>query len=78
MSRPQDSVPHLVDTKEAAKILGRSPATLKRWRAENIGPGFVVIEGRISYDLKTLLEYLKRNTRVTSAWANSEESREAV
>ena len=33
---------------KAAEILGRSPATLKRWRCEGIGPDYVEIEGRIS------------------------------
>jgi transposase len=73
MSRTlQDSVPQLVTTREAAKILGRSSATLKRWRYEKTGPNFIQIEGRISYDVKVLLEYLRRNTHVTSAWANME------
>lgn len=70
MSRsPQDSVPELIDTKTAAKILGRSVATLKRWRYENRGPNFLVIEGRVSYSVESLLEYIKRNTRVASVRA---------
>jgi hypothetical protein len=70
MSRSlQDSVPQLVDTKEAAKILGRSAATLKRWRQEAKGPDFVMIERRVSYDLKVLLDYIQRNTRVSSVRA---------
>lgn len=67
-----DSVPQLVNTREAAKILGRSTATLKRWRYEKTGPNYILIEGRISYDVKILLEYLRRNTHVTSAWADME------
>jgi predicted site-specific integrase-resolvase len=70
MSRPlQDSVPQLVDTKEAAKILGRSPASLKRWRYEGRGPNFILIEGRVSYDKQVLLDYIQRNTRVSSVRA---------
>jgi hypothetical protein len=35
MKRP--AMPHLVNTHKAAEILGRSAATLKRWRAEGVG-----------------------------------------
>jgi hypothetical protein len=71
------SHPMLVNTNEAAKILGRSPATLKRWRYEGIGPKYVEIEGRISYDIVVLLEYIKGNTRVPSVRAAMEDSRGA-
>ncbi len=79
MSRVQatstNSFPTLVDTREAAKILGRSPATLKRWRYEGIGPKYVEMEGRVSYDVNVLLEYIKTNTRVPSVRAAMEDSR---
>ena len=35
MNKP--AMPHLVNTHDAAEILGRSAATLKRWRAEGVG-----------------------------------------
>ncbi len=71
-------IPTLVDTHEAAKILGRSAATLKRWRHEGIGPNWIEIEGRVSYDVAVLLEFIKRNTRVASVRAAMEDSRGAV
>jgi hypothetical protein len=71
------SFPKLVDTREAALILGRSPATLKRWRHEGIGPKYVEIEGRVSYDVNVLLDYIKMNTRVPSVRAAMEEPRGA-
>ncbi len=71
------SFPKLVDTREAARILGRSPATLKRWRHEGIGPKYVEIEGRVSYDVSVLLDYIKMNTRVPSVRAAMEDSRGA-
>ena len=40
----------------AAEILGRSPATLKRWRYEGIGPEYVEIGGRVRYDQDSVLE----------------------
>ena len=70
--------PTLVNTNEAAKILGRSPATLKRWRYEGIGPKYIEIEGRVSYDVNILLDYIKMNTRVPSVRAAMEDSRGAV
>lgn len=71
-------IPTLVDTREAAKILGRSAATLKRWRHEGIGPNWIEIEGRVSYDVAVLLEFIRKNTRVPSVRAAMEDTREAV
>lgn len=71
-------IPTLVDTREAAKILGRSAATLKRWRHEGIGPNWIEIEGRVSYDVAVLLEFIRKSTRVASVRAAMEETREAV
>ena len=78
MIKEEQYVPKLVNTKEAAGILGRSPATLKRWRYEGVGPAYVEIEGRVSYDVAVLVEYINANTRVPSVRAYMEESREAV
>jgi hypothetical protein len=71
-------IPRLVDTREAARILGRSAATLKRWRCEGVGPNWIEIERRVSYDLAVLLEYIKKNTRVPSVRAAMDESRGVV
>ena len=71
-------IPTLVDTHEAARILGRSAATLKRWRHEGIGPNWIEIEGRVSYDVAVLLEFIKKSTRVASVRAAMEEARGIV
>lgn len=71
-------IPQLVDTNKAAQILGRSVATLKRWRHEGIGPNWIEIEGRISYDVAVLLEFIRKSTRVASVRAAMEDTREAV
>jgi hypothetical protein len=76
-SDPQ-RLPRLVNTREAAEILGRSPATLKRWRYEGTGPCYVEMEGRVSYDVAVLVDYINQNTRVPSVRAYMEESREDV
>ncbi len=72
------AVPQLVDTRRAAEILGRSTATLKRWRHEGIGPNWIEMEGRVSYDVAVLLEFIRKNTRVASVRAAMEDTREAV
>jgi len=55
--------PTLVDTREAARILGRSVATLKRWRYEGTGPNWMELQGRVSYDVSVLLEFLVLHRR---------------
>ena len=77
-SAKKPAMPQLVNTPKAAEILGRSPATLKRWRAEGIGPNWIELQGRVSYDVNVLLEYIQKNTRVASVRAAMEEAREAV
>jgi hypothetical protein len=77
-SNRQDRIPQLVNTRKAAEILGRSPATLKRWRYEGIGPDYVEMEGRVSYDVAVLLEYIRQNTRASSVRAAMEETRGAL
>ena len=76
-TNPQQ-IPELVNPRQAAEILNRSPNTLKRWRYEGIGPDYVEIEGRVSYDVAVLLEYIRQNTRVPSVRAYMEESRGAL
>jgi predicted site-specific integrase-resolvase len=71
-------LPQLVTTEKAAEILGRSAATLKRWRYEGIGPDWIEMEGRVRYDVNVLLEFIRKNTRVASVRAALEEPREAV
>ena len=77
-SAKQLSLPQLVDTRKASEIFGRSAATLKRWRCEGVGPSWIAIEGRVSYDVAVLLEYIRKNTRMPSVRAMQEDTREAV
>jgi len=74
----QPPIPQLVDTRRAAEILGRSAATLKRWRCEGVGKSWIEIEGRVSYDVAVLLEYIRKNTRMPSVRAMQEDTRGAV
>ena len=74
----KSAMPQLVNTRNAGEILGRSAATLKRWRTEGVGPNWIELQGRVSYDVNVLLEYIQKNTRVASVRAAMEEAREAV
>jgi len=47
---------------QAARILGLSPASLRRWRREHRGPDFVRLGRAIGYRLVDLQEFLARNT----------------
>lgn len=64
----------LVGTGEAARIVGRSAATLKRWRYEGIGPDYVFINGRVRYDVAVLKEFIRQNTRTPSVRAATEKT----
>jgi hypothetical protein len=68
-------LPELVDTHRAAQILGRSANTLKRWRAEGVGPDYVEIAGRVRYDVAVLVEFIRKNTRTPSVRATLEDAR---
>lgn len=65
----------LVSTKDAAEMLSKTPATLKRWRYEGIGPNYVVVEGTVRYDVAVLEDYVRKNTRVPSVRAAMENAR---
>jgi len=69
--------PKPMNTPQAAQIIGRSPATLKRWRLEGQGPDFVEICGRVRYYESVLLEFIRANTRVPSVRAAMERIRDA-
>ncbi len=74
ISTARSAIPELVNSRRAAEILGKSVATLKRWRYEGVGPNWVAMEGSIMYDVAVLLDYIKRNTKVASVRAAWEEA----
>ncbi len=79
MAAKEIAFPQLLNTREAAKLLGRSPATLKRWRHEGVGPDWIEIEKRVSYDREVLLKFIQQHTKKPSVRASAEEySREAI
>ena len=54
-------VDYPVETAEAARILGRAPATIIRWRSIGVGPAYIKASqghsGRVSYLIADLLNW---------------------
>jgi predicted site-specific integrase-resolvase len=48
---------------EAAKSLGISPETLRRWRWSGKGPAYVKLGGAVRYATKDLEEFLSASRR---------------
>lgn len=79
MAAKEITLPQLLNTRDAAKLLGRSPATLKRWRHEGVGPDWIEIEKRVSYDREVLLKFIQHHTKKPSVRAHEKDStREAI
>jgi hypothetical protein len=72
---PAHHVLHIDSTKVAARIVGRSPAKLKRWRYEGICPAYTVTFKRVHYDVEVLLTFNEENTRLPSVLAAEEAER---
>jgi hypothetical protein len=64
------SEPMVVRERDAASLLGVSPAALRRWRRERRGPPFIRIEDCIGYRVADLEEFLAENTVRSSEVGN--------
>ena len=53
-------------------MLALPEGTLKGWRSRRIGPKFVKMGRDVRYDVRDLLDYVKKNTRVPSMRAATE------
>lgn len=54
-----------LNTVQAAKELGVSERTMRRWRARNEGPAFLEFGSIVRYEPAALQEFKKQNTRHT-------------
>ncbi|MUL78647.1 helix-turn-helix domain-containing protein [Mycolicibacterium sp. CBMA 226] len=54
-----------VDTVEAARILGVSVGTLRRWRALNKGPWSFVVSKRVMYDTHDIYQWISEQRRTS-------------
>jgi DNA-binding transcriptional MerR regulator len=55
--------PQLVNTSEAAKLLGLQPQTLRLWRNKGVGPRYVRLHGRRGralYDIADVMVWLNQ------------------
>jgi len=58
----EQTIPHMLNEKEAASILAVSTAALRRWRREGRGPEFAKCERCVRYDLLSLKNFLQQNS----------------
>ena len=69
----------LVNEIVAARILGLSPKTLRRWRWAGTGPSFLKIGGAVRYDLAVLEAFIEASRRSsTSDQGTADLSKEAA
>ncbi|WP_099720833.1 helix-turn-helix domain-containing protein [Bifidobacterium choerinum] len=50
----------LYSSSEAARILGISPDTLRRWRDAGRGPAYILVGSRYKYEHSELESYMRR------------------
>jgi hypothetical protein len=61
----------LFSTPRAAADLGETPATLRAWRRQNVGPRYILYDGRtVKYPLRELDAYRVRAGRAQAAANN--------
>lgn len=52
----------LINTQQAAELLGLKRRTLEDWRWQGKGPDYIPIGGRVMYDPEALQRWLDANT----------------
>lgn len=68
----------LISSKSAAKMLGKSEATLRAWRCVGKGPEYFKIEGSVMYDAADVESYIESNRHVPAVRANAQEAANAL
>ena len=58
-----NSLPVLIDEKDAAERLGLSPRTLQAWRVSGGGPVYRKIGRRVAYAVSDLAAFVEAGTR---------------
>jgi hypothetical protein len=64
---PHSSSPVLLDETNAARILGLSVKTLRRWRWAGKGPAFLKIGGAVRYDRDDLEGFIASARRTSTS-----------
>jgi predicted DNA-binding transcriptional regulator AlpA len=57
------SISHLIDEREAAKVLGCSVAALRKWRTLGNGPAYIKVGRLVRYSEADLATYLDANRK---------------
>jgi Helix-turn-helix domain len=67
----EQTLPQMIDEKQAARVLAVSVAALRRWRHEGRGPQFARLERCVRYDVRELMRFLERNSSGNKKAADS-------
>ena len=68
-------VPCAAPENASGLLLVLAAPLLEKKRDVRVGPSWIEIEGRVSYDVAVLLEYIRKNTRMPSVRAMQEDTR---
>jgi predicted DNA-binding transcriptional regulator AlpA len=66
----QLDVGHLLEPEAVAKILGKSRATLARWRCDGFGPAFIKIGGSVAYCPADVEAFIRAQRRLRTTGAS--------
>jgi predicted site-specific integrase-resolvase len=72
----EQTLPQMINEKQAARVLSVSVAALRRWRHEGRGPQFARLERCIRYDVRELTRFLERNSSANKKAADSRSAAE--
>lgn len=61
-NRDHADEPLILNTKQAARLLGTSPRTMEDWRLTGLGPRFVKLGRMVRYQVRDLVEFIDRNS----------------
>ena len=67
----EQTIPQMINEKDAARVLAVSVAALRRWRHEGRGPQFVRLERCVRYDIRTIECFLSQNSSENKKAADS-------
>ena len=57
-----DTIPDFIDTDECARRMHRSPATLRQWRYQRVGPPYLRFDGNITYNWVDVAAWMLAHT----------------
>jgi Helix-turn-helix domain len=68
----EQTLPQMINEKQAARVLSVSVAALRRWRHEGRGPQFARLERCVRYEVRELTRFLERNSSGNKKAADSQ------